>query len=113
HQRERATTLDPDALLERGDVRSRKERLESDVAVAIDARGGTAVVLELAEERDVRWRAGGVPGAWSPVTAIRRRTTVPLAALACEAKTASAMSSVGTTSNRGRNIVGVSSRWVM
>src|SRR5262249_3922146 len=32
HQRERATTLDQDALLERGDVRSRKERLESDVA---------------------------------------------------------------------------------
>jgi len=28
--------------------------------VAIDARGGTAVVLELAEERDVRRRAGGV-----------------------------------------------------
>jgi hypothetical protein len=60
HQRERATTLDPDALLERGDVRSRKERLESDVAVAIDARGGTAVVLELAETRDVRRRAEGV-----------------------------------------------------
>src|SRR5262249_21263669 len=32
--------------------------------------------------------SGGVPGAWSPVTAIRRRTTVPMAAVANEAKAA-------------------------